>query len=371
VTITWDSVLAWRMRRQQLDQPGTLDAGAITRRLCGVQAQVSSSAELAIALRQHAPRRGVVDDALGERALMRTWAMRGTLHLLVPDEAGAYLALVASARSWERPAWRRSFGIAEADLAALVEAVPAALDGRVLDREELIEQIAARTGSRQLEEHLRSGWGAVLKPLAWMGLLCNGPSRGGRVTFTRPDTWLPSWGGVPKPEQAARIVIPAYLRAHGPATMKTFNAWLMRGAARARDLREWFAAVEDQLVEIEVEGERCVVLTADLDELAGTGPSDAVRLLAGFDQYILGPGTADPHIIAPARRKAVSKAAGWIAPVVSRGGRVAGVWEIDGDSLAVGLFPEAGTIERTLLNDEAARVGDFLGRELRVTVNAV
>jgi hypothetical protein len=30
---------------------------------------------------------------------MRTWAMRGTLHLLSPDEAGAYLALMAAGRS--------------------------------------------------------------------------------------------------------------------------------------------------------------------------------------------------------------------------------------------------------------------------------
>jgi hypothetical protein len=358
------------MRRQLLDPPGTLDVVAITRRLSGVQAQVSSSAELAIALRQRAPLRGAVDEALGEGRLMRSWAMRGTLHLLAPDDASAYLVLIGAARTWERPAWRRALGITEADMAALVEAVPAALDGRVLDREELIEEIAARTGSRHLEVQLRSGWGAVLKPLAWMGLLCNGPSRGGRVTFTRPDTWLPGWRGMPELEQAARIVIPAYLRAHGPATVKAFDAWLMRGASRTRDLRRWFAAVEDLLVEVDVGGERCLALTEDLDELVDAAPSDSVRLLAGFDQYLLGPGTGDPHILAPARRKAVSKAAGWIAPVVIKGGRVAGCWELDGDTLAVRLFPEAGEVSPDALAAEAVHVGDFLGRELRVAVQS-
>jgi hypothetical protein len=59
-----------------------------------------------------------------------------------------------------------------------------------------------------LEEQLRSGWGAVLKPLAWQGYLCYGPNRANLVTFTRPDTWLPSWTGLPEPDRAASVVIP-------------------------------------------------------------------------------------------------------------------------------------------------------------------
>jgi hypothetical protein len=51
------------------------------------------------------------------------------------------------------------------------------------------------------------------------------------VTFTRPDTWLREWRGLPPVQDAARIAIPAYLRAHGPATMATFHAWLAPGPA--------------------------------------------------------------------------------------------------------------------------------------------
>jgi hypothetical protein len=301
---------------------------------------------------------------------MRTWAMRGTLHLLAPDQAGAYLSLVASLRSWERPVWQRTFGITPAELAALIEATTDALDGRVLEREELIEEIAARTGSRDLDEQLRSGWGAALKPLAWMGLLCNGPSRGGRVTFTRPDQWLPGWRGVPEPEVAARVAIPAYLRVYGPATLESFDAWLTRGQSRKHQLRSWLAAVEDLLVTVDVDGESLYAVADDLDELAASRPSETVRLLAGFDQYVLGPGTGDPRIVAAERRKQVSKAAGWIAPVVIKGGRVAGCWELDGDTLAVRLFPEAGDVDRDALAAEAEHVGDFLGRELRVAVQS-
>jgi hypothetical protein len=371
-TLTWDGVLAWRLRRQLIDPVGAAGIVDTVRRLCGVQAQVPSSAELAIALRSADPQPGAADRALGERALMRTWAMRGTLHLLAPDEAGAYLALVAARRTWERPAWQRNFGASAAEVHTLAEVVDDVLDGTVMDRDELIHAIADRTGNRNLDEHLRSGWGALLKPLAWMGLICNGPSRGNRVTFTSPRSWLPEWGGLPDIDAAARIAITSYLRAYGPATAKTFDAWLTRGSSLSADVRGWFEAIADELVAIDVEGEVCHALASDLDELRESKPSRALRLLAGFDQYLLGPGTGDARIITPERRPLVSKAAGWIAPVVVRGGRVVGVWDSGARSLDVALFDEdAASVERTALEAEAERARRCLGVELPLSVRTV
>ncbi len=354
------------MGRQLLHPVGSLGIVETVSALCGVQAQVPSSAELAIALRRRASRQGEVAQALAERRLIRTWAMRGTLHLLDPRDAGAYLALVASARSWERPAWQRSFGVSAAEMRDLAAAVGEALDGRVLEREELIEEIAARTGRRDLEAQLRSGWGAVLKPLAWMGHLCHGPTRAGRVTFTLPATWLPSWEGIAAPEEAARRVIPAYLSAYGPATMQAFDAWLTRGSSSRTQVRGWFESVAERLVTVDVDGRACFARTEDLDGLLAARPTRALRMLAGFDQYLLGPGTGDTSIVPAQRRRQVSRAAGWISPVVLYGGRVAGVWELRDDLLTVTLFAPPTARVSKLLRSEAERVGAALRRELRV-----
>jgi hypothetical protein len=370
--LTWDGVLAWRLRRQLIDPVGAAGIVGTVRRLCGVQAQVPSSAELALALRSEDPQPGGASRALAERTLMRTWAMRGTLHLLTPDDAGAYLALIAARRTWERPAWQRNFGASAAEVQTLAGVVDDVLDGTVMDRDELIAAIADRTGNRNLDEHLRSGWGALLKPLAWMGLICNGPNRGNRVTFTSPRSWLPQWRGLPDTHAAARIAITSYLRAYGPATAKTFDAWLTRGSSRSADVRDWFEAIADELVTVDVEGQACHALASDLDELREAKPTSAVRLLAGFDQYLLGPGTSDPRIISPERRRLVSKAAGWIAPVVLRGGRVVGVWERGERSLDVALFTEQdASVDRATLETEAERVSRCLGDELPLSVGTI
>jgi len=355
-SLTWGQVLGWRMRRQFIEIPaeagGTGEASAveIARRLAGVQAQVASAAELAVALRQADPAGAVpVASAVTERSLVKTWAMRGTLHLLPVEEAGAYLTLCALVRNWEKPVWQRNFGATPADLEAIADAARTALaGGAVLTREELTNAVVEETGSDHLAEVLGSGWGTLLKPLAWWGVLCFGPSQGNRVTFTAFD---PAWR-MPEVDEAARIVVRAFLGAHGPATLDMFDNWLMRKTNRKKDVKEWFAAVGDELATVEVEGVPMYVLSEHEDELRASEPSRSVRLLGGFDQYVLGAGTSATYLVPAEHRTQVSRAGGWISPVVVHEGRVAGVWEAKDGDIAVTAFedvpkgPLADAVER-------------------------
>jgi Winged helix DNA-binding domain len=367
--ISWKQALAWRLRRHQLDPVGTLRVEQVVRRLCGVQAQVASSAELAVAVRRRTPKPGDVARALSDGRLIKTWAMRGTLHVLTPEEAGVFLSVLSAGRSWETPSWQRSFGVTAGQWALLRPAVREALDGSILTRDELVTATVRRPGLEHLGEALRSGWGGILKPLAWQGDLCFGPSRGSRVTFMRPEAASARWAGVPDPDEAGPAAIAAYLGAYGPATMDGFARWLSRGRVPKRQLRSWFHALGDRVVEVDVGGESTYVLADDVDELVATKPTKTVRLLPGFDQWVLGPGTDDAHVLAPARRPAVSRQSGWIAPVVVAGGVVCGTWEKDDDDrVRIEWFEETGRPPRAALQTEVARLAVILGRPLRMAI---
>lgn len=370
MTITWDQVRAWRLRRQFLEPRTDAPGAEVVSRLCGVQAQVKSSAVLTALLRQAEPRSEDIEGGLADRVLLKTWAMRGTLHLLKGDEAGDFLSLIASARTWHSPPWQREFGATPAEVDALVDAVSSALEGRVLTRDELVAAVAADAGLAKMEAQLRSGWGAILKPLAWQGALCHGPSQGNKVTFARPGDLVPGWKGVPDPDEAAPRAIAAYLGAYGPATPDAFNAWLMRGALRKTPLRRWFADLGDRLTKVDVEGQEAFALSEHVDELAGMEPSRSVRLLGAFDQYVLGPGTSDPQVLAPEHRAKVSRAAGWIAPIVVVGGRIKGVWEQVDDAVVVTMFPGARKPAMSALRAEAGHLAKARGTavpEVRVS----
>lgn len=368
---SWQQALAWRMRRHLLEPVGELPVNEVVRRLCGVQAQVASSAELGIRTRRRASRTGEVTRALSQGRLIKTWAMRGTLHLLTPEEGGAFLSLMASGRSWERPSWQRDFGLTPKVMDALRATVQEALDGTVLTREELVAVVEARRGLGHIGEGLRSGWGTLLKPLAWQGDLCYGPSRGGRVTFMRPEAASSRWAGIPDPDGAAPEAIASYFRVNGPATIEGFGLWLAGGWFGKRQLRAWFQALGDRMVEVTVDGERAYVLAEDTDELASAKPTRAVRLLPGFDQYVLGPGTADGHVIPAGRRAAVSKQSGWISPVVVAGGVVRATWSLQVDEVQISWFAESGRPPRKALGEEVARLGSILDRSLRPAITLV
>jgi hypothetical protein len=304
--------------------------------------------------------------ALAEGAIIKTWAMRGTLHLLTPQGGAAFLSLIAAGRSWEEAGWQRSFGVTTKQMDALRHASREELDGAVLTREELVAAVIKRPGLGHLGDALRASWGMLLKPLAWQGDICFGPSRAGRATFMLPEAASSSWAGIPDPDEAAPTAIAAYVGAYGPTSFDAFIRWLGFGRRR---LRTQFDALGDRLAEVEVEGERAHVLAEDLDDLLSSKPTRALRLLPGFDQYVLGPGTRDGHVVPIARRGAVSKHSGWIAPVVVAGGSVCGTWEVDGDNIRIAWFQEAGRVPRKAVAAEVARLGSILSRDLTATVD--
>ena len=367
--VTWPQALAWRMRRHFLDPVGDQPVAAVVRRLCGVQSQVASYAELGVRVRRKTSKAGEIARAMSEGRVIKTWAMRGTLHLLTPEEGGTFLSLIAAGRSWERPAWERYFGLSPKQFEALRHVIREALDGKVLTREELIAAVVSRRGFGHVGDAMRSGWGTLFKPFAWQGDLCFGPSKGNRATFTSPKAASSRWAGVPEPDTAAALAIASYLRVYGPATAEAFSFWIGSGRVGKRRVRDWFKALGPRLAEVDLEGERAYVLADDLAELASTKPTRTVRLLPGFDQFVMGPGTGDGHVVPARRRTAVSKQAGWISPVVLAGGVVRGTWGVAGDRLKVGWFTEAGAVQRTALRGEVERLSTILGRDLELEVS--
>jgi Winged helix DNA-binding domain len=351
------------MRRQYLDPRTERAAGEIVGRLCGVQAQVWSAAGMAVALRQSAPDKEDVDRSYADRSLMKTWAMRGTLHLLRPDDAGTYLSLVETTRFWLKPSWQRVSGVSPRQIDELTEKVAAVLDGAVLTRDQLVAEITADKQFTGLENRLRSGWGQVLKPLAWRGVLCHGPNQGNKVTFTSPASRFPNWGKMPEPDEAAPAVIAAYLGAYGPATPEVFDRWLTLSSTSKPRLRQWFSDMGDKLTKVDIEGRQALMLTERVAELADIPPCEGVRLLSGFDQYILGPGTNDEALLPKRHRAAVSRTSGWISPIVLLNGRVAGVWEIRDHAVVISPFPDSGRLPLRDLKEEAAHVARASGLE--------
>jgi Winged helix DNA-binding domain len=364
VSLSWSRALAWRMRQQLLDPVGTESVAGVVRRLGAVPAQLDAAAELAVRVRRERSRSGEVARALAEGRIVKTFAFRGATHLLTPEDGGAYVALRAASRMWELPSWQRFYGLTPSDWPLFREAVREALAGGPMTRHELGAAVTARPKFRHLGFAFDDRAGTLLKPLAWQGDMSFGPPRDGRVTFQRLDR-NPRWAGVPDLDEAGMRAVEAYFRAYGPATPDHVRYWLGEGLGAGRKrIRSWIAGFGDRLAAVDIDGESAYVLREDLEELAATPATTAVRLLPGYDQWVLGPGTADAHVVPPARRTLVSRQAN----IVIVGGVVSGTWSLTDDQVVAVWFAEAGPPAREALAEEVARLATILDRPLQSTV---
>lgn len=344
---------------------------AVASRLCGLHAQLMSSAELTLWARVEDLDRRAVQRALWEdRTLVKTWAMRGTLHLLPASELPLWHAALSTSRRYLRPtAWQKYFGITIEELDHLTEAVAAALDGRVLTREELVQEVARLTGSANLGVKLaESSWGTILKPAAFAGRLCFGPSLGQRVRFTRPDTWLAAAGRSPgspvDPQAATAAVTRRYLAAYGPATYHDLARW-WGGSGGVSTARQWIASLGEEVSPVELDGAQAWMLASHAGQVRELPPSRSVRLLPAFDQYVVGASWHAEHLLPGDFRRPVYRLQGWISPVLLVNGRMEGIWrhEVKGGRVEVAVEPfvKQPVWVRRAAGQEAERLAAFLG----------
>lgn len=302
----------------------------------GVQAQVMSLAELQIAVRVSCTVADVRRALWTDRKLVKTWLMRGTLHLASSADLPVYTAAMSTRWiSQMRPSWLKYMQITEPDFWKIVDEIGAALKAEPLTREDLIA-VVGKGKSERVNELLASGWGGLLKPAARNGRLCFGPNRGQSVTFVRPQEWLKSWREV-DPDAALAEMARRYLRAYGPATKSDFTRWW--GPWPGVGSGAW-SALANELTPVSVEGARLDMLASDLDAVKRAHVEPSVVLLPAFDPYILGHATRD-HLYDRKFAPRVSRAAGWISAVVLVGGTVAGTWthRLAGQNLSLAVEP--------------------------------
>lgn len=373
ISLSWEQVTSWRLARGHLARRV---AGArlvpVVADMCGAHAQIMSSVPLALAARVSRLKQSRVDAALqGQRSLVKTWAMRGTLHVLTADDLPLFCAAQRTRDQYMNPPFLKYFGLELADVEAVLDAIPRALDGQTLTREELTDQILKITKRRHLAERLRSGWGELLKPAAFRGLMCFGPQSGRAVTFVRPDQWVDRWTDYDT-DDALKQVFRRFLAAYGPASRAEVARWW---GVRPSEAGRVLELMQPDLAEVECGGSKRWVLRSDLPSLKSPRVIEGVRLLPSFDQLLVMSAPHSEVIVDAAFKERIYRAriAVWSLPSVLVDGRVRAAWKLKRKPgrviIQVQPFEPLSPESRSHLEEEAGRVGALLDAEARLEVS--
>ena len=368
---SWAAVNARRLARHGLTVPfeaGT-DAARVAAAMAGVHAQVLSAAEISAAMRVEGATRDDVRRALWvDRTLVKTFGPRGTVHLLPATDLGRWMAAL-DAVPWRSP-FPDGVRMSDDQTRIVIEAIGEALRGAELTVDELTEAVGDLAGAWAAEpvmpafQTLWPRWRQVTDRAAYAGVLCYGPDRARKVTYTRPPVSFTL-----DVEKAVAWAVEQYLRSYGPATPASFASWFGSTPAWAGEQM----AANPGLVRVDLDGEQAWDVPGERPE-AGSAPG--VRLLPYFDAFVVG--SRPRHLLfpGPARERALAPSGqAGNYPVLLMDGEVAGVWHQrrSGRKVSVTVEPLRRLSKARLadLDAQVARLGQIVEAEAVLTIGEV
>jgi len=300
-----------------------MSVAQVVKDMGGIQAQEAPAAALAIRARSSRLVEADVEQArVQERTIIRTWLLRGTLHLVATEDLGWLLPLLGPLFIAGGRRRRAELGLDEDTCARGIHIMRNVLAKQgPLTRAELIEQLA--THGLRLEGQARPH---LLGRAALEGIICLGPDRDAEPTYVLLSDWVDQGHqDQPLSEVAAHAELTRrYLGAYGPATPQDQATW--SGMPLSQTRVAWHN-IADQLLEVEVCGAPSWMLktrAAWLDEPPATPP--IVRLLPRFDIYWLGYQDRD-LIVSRQYAKRINAGGGILHPALLVDGRAAGTWK--------------------------------------------
>ncbi len=364
-SVSWQQATQYRLAKQYLLKPAaSREAADVVASVCGVQAQLGTAAELAIAGRvRNISQDGLRSEIWEKRSLVKTYGPRGTLHLLPAAELSTWMAAMRAREAQHDPDRPVGGGFTARQAHSVSATIGQALDGRMLNREQLAKEVGKKEG-KWAEEGLKHGWGVLLGPAAYFGLLCFGPSEGAKVTYVRADRWIKNWKMLDEAE-ALREVARRYVGAYGPVKPQDFSRWFWVSKETAF---RTFEEISDEFEQVEFERKPHWILKGTRFPTRST--NDQIFLLPQYDAYTIGCVPRERLILEEGRRRILSHGRGRFEsatglPIFLVNGQVAGIWErkVLGKKIGIKVEPfiKLNSAQKDKVEKQARRFADFFG----------
>jgi hypothetical protein len=324
-----------RMAAQRLVGPRPASPVEAVRWLTAVQAQDLPGALTSVALRTDGGTRAAVTAAFDAGEVVRSWPMRGTLHLTTAEDLPWMLALLGPRVLAGAAGRRATVGLTDDDVARAREVALAALTGgRRLGRAELVAALAAGGVPTEGQRGYHLLWW-----LAQSGLTCLGPTAGGDQQFVLLDEWVPAPRRLERDEALGELTL-RFFASHGPATVKDLVRW---AGVLVRDVKAGLAVAGDRLTRLDVDGTDHWMDPATPDRLAAArAEAEDVLLLPGFDELVLGYLDRSCTVPAAFADRIVPGGNGMFRATAVSAGTAVGVWRAGrGRARAIELEPFA------------------------------
>jgi hypothetical protein len=320
--------------------------------LGGIQAQDYAGAKWSIGVRLSGSGEEKIEKAIASGEIIRTWAHRGTLHLLAAADAAWLLPLLATSVFAANQRRYRELDLDEQTFTRSNRLITGILArrSRPLPRSklcELLEKDGIRTGGQRAYY--------LLQRAGLEGLLCLGPAEGREATYKALAVESPPPEAMER-DRATAELIERYFTSHGPAMIQDFSWWSGIPVSLVRTI------LRNHLLPQSIISEGKDLWAGKDQPVVPACATGSAWLLPPFDEYLLGYKNRN-EVLDPAFAKTVNAGGGMMKPTLIVNGRVAGIWKQIGRkdriTIFVEPFHELADNEVRLLAQAADRYGRF------------
>lgn len=318
------NILATRLKNQHITSQHFVSPAETIGWFGVIQAQDLMGSLFAVALRTKDATLASVEQAITNKTIVRTWPLRGTIHLVLPENARWMINLTGQRQIASAATNYRKAQLTPDIFAAAGDIFKRKLrGGKQLTRHELYEALhkvgieTSMINGEQRGMHLFVYW-------ALMGLLCIGPRHDKQQTFVLMDEWIPK-GRELSEEGALAELATLYFRSHGPATIKDFAWWAGITLTQAKFGLQQVAGTFTSII---VEG-----VEYWLPPNTQQSHAEGVFLLPPFDEYTVAYANRG-EALGPHQPRKINFG---LMPNVIINGKIAGTWRrtLKKDSVAI------------------------------------
>ena len=352
--MTHSDLVQYRLHHQHLTQSSLTTPGDLVAWFGAVQGQDYAAGKWAIGNRLPGSTDADIEQAIADRAILRTWPMRGTLHFVAAADIHWILDLNQPRLQTLYASHFRQLELSEPVIAKSKAVFTKALSGgHHLTRPEL-KTVLEQAGIPAHENRLS----LLLARASYDRLICHGVRRGKEFTFTLLDDWVPPTKPLLREEALAEWTR-RFFTSHGPATLADFSWW---SGLTLTDAKAGMDLIKSGFVSEVVAGQT-YWMPASLPALPNH--TTTAYLLPVYDEYLVAYkdrsaplGGLDPAQIAKTGN-------GIFSPVIVIDGRVVGTWKrtLKKDSVLIetSLFATPTDAQQQALFDAKERYQRFLG----------
>lgn len=285
--------------------------------LGAIQGQDYAASKWAIGVRGSGIKEKDVESAFLDKKIIRSWPLRGTLHVVSAKDIYWLLDLLGPPTVSKYAAHYKKIELDPKVLKKCYSILSKNLSNQnFLTRKEIssiLEKSGIITNTTRLSH--------ILQRAGLEGLICFGPRRDKDFTYTLMEEWIPKIKKVKKPkEEALYDITKKYFDTRAPATLADFVWW---SGLNVKDAKDGIKSLGSKLTNFQKD-DQIYYLPKKMDVV--DKDSDTLFLLPAFDELLLAY-TDRRDCMDPPPKRLLTPADDLFRPTLVINGWVYGIWQ--------------------------------------------